>query len=99
MIKILADTLKKAALKPDDISLVLTHNGSFPWWDKIMETMRISPDLIFKGNNDVTAHLMSSDILSNLRACREQQLLKPGDKFIILNAGVGRTFGCAVAQA
>ncbi|HEX8185893.1 MAG TPA: 3-oxoacyl-ACP synthase III family protein [Blastocatellia bacterium] len=91
-------TLKKAGLTLDDISLIIPHNINLSSWDRVLSMLKCDKSKLFSENVKKHAHVFGSDIVINLRDATDNGSLRKGEHALLMTAGLGASWGCAIVQ-
>jgi 3-oxoacyl-[acyl-carrier-protein] synthase-3 len=101
-LQMLAGTIYAALIKANicinDLKFILPHNVNLPSWEKAARYMEIPFNKVYLKNVKNFAHCFGADALINHAAIQQDQLLKPGDYFLMATVGLGATFAAAVFQ-
>jgi 3-oxoacyl-[acyl-carrier-protein] synthase III len=96
--RVARDTLARAGLSPADVSLVVPHNVNGSSWMPVMRSLRIAPDRLFAENIDRIGHMSSIDPFANFADALAGGRTHPGDLVLLLAAGLGAVWNCAVLR-
>lgn len=96
--RIIQKTLKLANLTLSDISLILPHNINVAGWKHILQILRFDESKFFGENINRHGHLFGSDLIVNLSDASEAGRIKKGEYALMVTAGMGATWGCAIVQ-
>jgi 3-oxoacyl-[acyl-carrier-protein] synthase III len=96
--RVIHKTLKLANLTLDDISLILPHNINVAGWKRILQLLKFDEKKFFGENIVRHGHLFGSDLIVNLSDAVEAGRIKKGEYGLLVTAGMGATWGCAVVQ-
>jgi 3-oxoacyl-[acyl-carrier-protein] synthase-3 len=96
--RIIQRTLKKANLTLNDISLIIPHNINLSSWQRVLAMLKCDKDKLFTDNVARHGHVFGSDIVINLSDATASGRLRAGDYALLVTAGLGASWGCAIIQ-
>jgi 3-oxoacyl-[acyl-carrier-protein] synthase III len=98
--KALADVMELAAARAgmalSDVDLILPHNVNRISWAGLAQLLDFPVERIFLDNVPVTGHSFCADPFLNYAGALEQDLLRPGDRYLMASVGLGATFSAMV---
>jgi 3-oxoacyl-[acyl-carrier-protein] synthase-3 len=98
----LADVMELAAERAgmalSDVDLILPHNVNRISWAGVAQLLDFPIERIFLDNVPVTGHSFCADPFVNYAAAVEQDLLRPGDRYLMASVGLGATFSAMVLR-
>ncbi len=97
-IEVLNKLLNKNKLKITDISFISIVNANLKLLELIAEELNYP---IEKTNAEYIkkyGHIGGFDIFYNIFLAKQEKIISPGDKIILLNAGIGFTWGAALIE-
>lgn len=92
------ETLARAGMALDDITLIIPHNVSLRSWEILLGMLRVPREKLFTANIPRLGHTMSADNLINLRDAQDSGLLRAGDKLLLFTFGFGLHWSCMVLE-
>jgi 3-oxoacyl-[acyl-carrier-protein] synthase-3 len=96
--RIIQRTLKKSNLTLDDISLIIPHNINLSSWDRVLAMLKCDKGKLFAENVKKHGHVFGSDIVINLHDAINSSNLRKGEYALLVTAGLGASWGCAIIQ-
>jgi 3-oxoacyl-[acyl-carrier-protein] synthase-3 len=96
--RVIQKTLRLAKLTLDDISLIIPHNINVAGWHRILQLLKFDEKKFFGDNIVRHGHLFGSDLIVNLSDAIETGRIKKGEYGLLVTAGMGATWGCAVVE-
>jgi 3-oxoacyl-[acyl-carrier-protein] synthase III len=91
-------TLKKARLTLDDISLIIPHNINLSSWARILSILKCDERKFFGDNIQRHGHVFGTDLVMNLSDAIAAGRLHEGEYALLVTAGMGANWGCAVIR-
>jgi len=91
-------TLKKASLALDDISLIIPHNINVSSWDRVLKMLKCDRSKLFAENIPRRGHIFGSDMVINLRDAISSGRLRRDEYALLMTAGLGASWGCAIVR-
>ena len=90
----------KAGLTLDDIAVILPHNVNVVAWQRVCKRIGYPLERVMLSHVATYGHVFCADAFVNHRTAVRQELLRPGDRYVIAAAGAGRgaTFSAMVFQ-
>ena len=95
---VIDETLLKAGLTIDDISLVIPHNVSARSWEILGKLIGCPPHLIYTENIRCVGHTIASDNILNLQSATNQGLISTGDYLLLFTFGYGLNWACMILE-
>jgi 3-oxoacyl-[acyl-carrier-protein] synthase-3 len=89
-------TLKKAGLTLDDISLIIPHNINLSSWARILSILKCDERKFFGENIQRHGHVFGTDLVMNLSDAIAAGRLREGEYALLVTAGMGANWGCAI---
>lgn len=96
IVEVILAVLGKLSLNLTQIQLILPHNVNVISWEKIRTHLKISKEKIYTKNIARYGHCFGADIFINYADALQEGLLKPGDFYMLVTAGLGMTVSAAV---
>ena len=93
---IILEVLKRARIQLTDIKLILPHNVNIPTWYKIAAALQFPIEKIYLKNIPILGHTFCSDHLINLQSAISENVLMPGDYYVMVGCGLGFFISAAV---
>ena len=90
--------LTETSLRLSDLKLILPHNVNETTWRKFCDISGFPRERVFLDLLPELGHSYCNDGPLNLRAAELAGKLDSGDKFLIINVGLGSYFGAAIFQ-
>jgi 3-oxoacyl-[acyl-carrier-protein] synthase III len=91
-------TLRKADLTLDEIALIIPHNINLSSWERVMTMLKCDRSRLFAENIPRYGHIFGSDLAINLRDAISSGRLRRGEYALLVTAGLGASWGCAIVQ-
>lgn len=88
------ETLKKNCLNIEDIDMFVFHQANKFMLESLRDYIEISPDKFYI--NLMAGNTVSSTIPIALKQASEENIIKPGDKIMIVGFGVGLSWGAVI---
>lgn len=98
MMLTIRQAIEKAKVSLQHIKLLLPHNVNIPTWLKIANALEVDSSRVYLKNIPELGHAFCSDHLINLQGALSDQLLQPGDYYVMAGCGLGFTLSAAVFQ-
>jgi 3-oxoacyl-[acyl-carrier-protein] synthase III len=95
---VIEQTLAKAGLTIDDISLVIPHNVSARSWEILGKLIGCPPHLIYTENIRCVGHTIASDNILNLQSATTDGLISTGDYVLLFTFGYGLNWACMILE-
>lgn len=92
------ESLVLAGLNLADIKIIFPHNVNILSWRKAAKVLAFPLEKIYLSNVRRTAHCFGADILINCSSAIDENLIQPGDYYLLATVGLGATFAAAVFQ-
>jgi len=96
--RVISETLRRAGLNTTDVALVVPHNVNAASWTPVLRNLGIPEDRLFAENVSRIGHLSSIDPFANLADVLRTGRARPGDVTLLLAAGLGAVWNCAVLR-
>lgn len=96
--EVLTAAARQAGLELGDIDLVLPHNVNRISWVGLAQLTGYPVERIFLANVPVVGHSFCADPFLNYASAVEQNLLRPGDHYLLASVGLGATFSAMVLR-
>jgi 3-oxoacyl-[acyl-carrier-protein] synthase III len=96
--RLIRSTLEGAGVTKDDIRWIIPHNVSRRSWEILLDLVELPMERLFAGNIPRIGHVIAADNWINLRDMMERNLLRSGDKLLLLNFGFGANWACTVME-
>lgn len=93
---VILSALADAKLTKDQIKLIIPHNVNLLSWKRVATILQIPLDKIFLENIKKYSHCFGADIFINYITAKQQNLLQPGDYYVMATVGLGAVFSAAV---
>lgn len=81
-----------------DVQYFVTHTSNRTFWDGMAALCRIPREKFLDGNISRTGHMNSHDSFYHYFYWCSQDVIKPGDRVMLINPGFGGTQGCTLIQ-
>jgi len=88
-VAVITDVLKCAHIQINDIRMILPHNVNIPTWYKIATALQFPIEKVYLNNIPVLGHTFCSDHLINLQSVISENILMPGDYYLMVGCGLG----------
>lgn len=98
MIHCIHDALRKANLTLSDISLIIPHNVNLHFWRDAAKALHYPFHRVVVDHIKQYAHCFGADVVINWVLVQNRRLLKKGEHYLIVTAGLGVTLCAAVFQ-
>jgi 3-oxoacyl-[acyl-carrier-protein] synthase III len=95
---LIRSTLEGAGVTTDDIRWIIPHNVSRRSWEILLDLVELPMDRLFAANIPRVGHVIAADNWINLKDMMERNLLRSGDKLLLVNFGFGANWACAVME-
>ncbi|WP_034263773.1 3-oxoacyl-[acyl-carrier-protein] synthase III C-terminal domain-containing protein [Actinospica robiniae] len=95
---LIAAALAEAGIGLEDLRLILPHNVNRYSWTMLCKLLDIPTERVLLENIPVTGHCFCADPFINYRSAVESELIRPGDHYLMVSAGVGATFSALLVQ-
>lgn len=92
------NALTKANLTLEQIKIIFPHNVNYPSWRKLASALGIPLKKIYLDNIKKYSHCFGADIFINYVSALSENLLQPGDYYLMATVGLGATFAAMVFQ-
>ena len=93
---IILSALVDANLTKHQVRLIIPHNVNLLSWKRIAAILQVPLDKIFLENIKKYSHCFGADIFINYITAKNQNLLQPGDYYVMATVGLGAVFSAAV---
>jgi 3-oxoacyl-[acyl-carrier-protein] synthase-3 len=97
-VRLVERTLREANLSLDEISLLVPHNINSSSWVRLLKMLKMDESKFFGRNIQSHSHATNSDIVINLTDIIVENRIQKGQYLLLLTAGLGANWGCAVIQ-
>ena len=96
---VIAQTLRRARWRPDDVSLVIPHNVSVRSWEILLGLTGIERARLWCRNVARIGHTLAGDNFINLRDAIGDGSVKPGDRLLLFSYGYGAHWTALALEA
>ncbi len=96
LIDVMNAAVDRAGLTLDDIAMILPHNVNRVSWVQVAHLLNYDVSRVFLDNVPVTGHSFCADPLVNYVGALEQDLLLPGQAYLMVSVGLGAVFSAMV---
>jgi 3-oxoacyl-[acyl-carrier-protein] synthase-3 len=96
--QVMLAALDKAGLTLDQISLVLPHNVNEVSWRQVCKQLGYPVRQVLLDNVPLTGHVFAADAFINYRTAADLGLLRPGEHYLLVAAGLGAVFSAMIFQ-
>ena len=96
--RIIQRTLKKAGLTLEDISVIIPHNINLSSWARILSILKCDERKLYADNIQRHGHVFGTDLVMNLSDAVASGRLREGEYALLVTAGMGANWGCAVIR-
>ncbi|KAA2255918.1 3-oxoacyl-ACP synthase [Solihabitans fulvus] len=96
--EVILAAVQRAGLALDEISLIVPHNVNAVSWRRLCRMIGYPVDRVLLDNVAVTGHCFAADAFLNYRLAADRGLLNPGDRYLMVAAGLGATFSAMVFE-
>lgn len=90
--------LKKSKLSLDDIALIIPHNINTSSWRRVLSKLGCGEEKLFSENIPRRGHVFGSDMVINLCDAIDSGRLRKGEYALLVTAGLGASWGCAIIR-
>lgn len=97
--QLLEDLLSKLNIALWQIKFIVPHNVNLMLWQSIGKYFNLLSNSIYTENIRCFSHAFNADAFINLKSILDQDLLLPGDYYILVSVGLGATFTAVLFQA
>jgi 3-oxoacyl-[acyl-carrier-protein] synthase III len=95
---LIRNTLEGAGMTKDDIRWIVPHNVSRRSWEILLDLVELPMDRLFATNIARVGHVIAADNWINLRDMMERNLVRSGDKLLLVNFGFGANWACTIME-
>jgi len=96
--EVILAALADAGIGLDDLALVLPHNVNRISWVQACQRLGYPVVRVFLDNVPITGHCFCADSFLNYRDACDRGLLVAGDRYLMVNVGLGGTFSAMVFE-
>ncbi len=96
---VIAETLKRAGWRPDDVSWVIPHNISIRSWEILLGLTGIPRERLWCRNVARMGHTLAGDNFINLRDAVCDGSVHPGDRLLLFSYGYGAHWTALALEA
>jgi len=96
--RIMRRALKEMGLALDQIRLIIPHNINISSWNRILAMLKCDSKILFADNIASNGHIFGSDLVINFVDAVSAGRLERGDRALLVTAGLGACWGCAVIE-
>jgi 3-oxoacyl-[acyl-carrier-protein] synthase III len=93
------ETLARAGLVSADIDWVVTQNTNDKAWQILARLLGVDHEKVWFPSMPDTGHIISADNVVNLSALIDSGRLRPGHRVVLVMAGFGLNWQCAILEA
>jgi 3-oxoacyl-[acyl-carrier-protein] synthase III len=97
--RLVSETLERAGLAVGDIDWVVPQNTNESAWQILARVMGVDLERVWFPSLPDVGHVISGDNIVNLAALEESGSLRPSDRVLLVMAGFGLNWQCAVLEA
>lgn len=97
-LRVVEGTLSRAGLEANDIAWVVGQNTHRLAWDVLCPLLRLRRDRVVCPTLPDIGHVIAADNVANLVDLIAQDLLRPGDRLLLVMAGYGMSWQAAVVE-
>ncbi|HEV2887902.1 MAG TPA: 3-oxoacyl-[acyl-carrier-protein] synthase III C-terminal domain-containing protein [Jatrophihabitans sp.] len=94
--QVMLAAVDKAGLNLGDIALVLPHNVNEVSWRRVCRLLGYPVRQVLLDNVPLTGHCFAADGFINYRTAADLGLLRPGEHYLLVAAGLGAVFSAMV---
>jgi len=96
--KVISIALQKAQLSISDIDWVVAQNTNAKAWQILSRLLKLDYNKVFHGTQHDIGHMISGDNIANLLRLEEEQEVQPGQRILLLMAGLGLNWQCLILE-
>lgn len=96
--RLIQETLAKAGLTLDQIAWIVPQNMNIKAWQILSRLLRFGDEKIFAPSRPDVGHVISGDNIINLDKLEKENVLKAGDKILLIMAGYGMNWQCTILE-
>lgn len=96
---VIAETLRRAEWRPEDVTWVLPHNISVRSWEILLGLTGIARERLWCRNVARVGHTLAGDNFINLRDALEEGTVCPGDRLLLFSYGYGAHWTALALEA
>lgn len=96
--QVIQEVLNQAGINKNQIKWLIPHNVNRISWLRFAKEFHFERNKIFLSNIEKYGHCFGADIFINYADLIHNQLLQPGDYYLLVTVGLGATFAAAVFQ-
>ena len=96
--RLIEEVLRKAKLTIRDIAWVVPQNTNRKAWQILSRLLPIDFERVYFRSMPEVAHLISGDNIVNLKYLDQEGRLRPGEKLLLVMAGYGLNWQCAILE-
>jgi 3-oxoacyl-[acyl-carrier-protein] synthase-3 len=96
--KAVRETLERAGVELEDLDWVVPQNINRKAWQILAGLLGVAEDRVWLGAVGEIGHVISADNVINLKLMDEAGLLRPGQTALLLMAGYGLNWQCALIR-
>ena len=96
---VIAETLRRAGWRPDDVTWVIPHNVSVRSWEILLGLAGIPRERLWCRNVARIGHTLAGDNFINLRDAIDDGSVHPGDRLLLFSYGYGAHWTALALEA
>jgi 3-oxoacyl-[acyl-carrier-protein] synthase-3 len=96
--RLIREALAAASLSMSDIAWIVPQNMNVKAWQILARLLKLDFERVFFEPLPRCAHVISGDPVINLKHLDETGKLAPGDRVMMVMAGYGMNWQCAIAE-
>ncbi|HKO15706.1 MAG TPA: 3-oxoacyl-[acyl-carrier-protein] synthase III C-terminal domain-containing protein, partial [Gemmatimonadaceae bacterium] len=96
---VIAETLRRAAWRADDVTWVIPHNVSVRSWEILLGLAGIPRERLWCRNVARLGHTLAGDNFINLRDALTEGSVQPGDRLLLFSYGYGAHWAAFAVEA
>jgi 3-oxoacyl-[acyl-carrier-protein] synthase-3 len=96
--QVITIALQKARLSISDIDWVSAQNTNSKAWQILSRLLKLEYNKVFYGTQRDIGHMISGDNIANLLRLEQEGAVKPGQKILLLMAGLGLNWQCLILE-
>lgn len=96
--QVIQEALNQSGINKNQIKWLIPHNVNRISWLRFAQEFHFDRNKIFLNNIEKYGHCFGADIFINYADLIHNQLLQPGDYYLLVTVGLGATFAAAVFQ-
>jgi 3-oxoacyl-[acyl-carrier-protein] synthase III len=95
---VICAAVARAGMTLDDIAAILPHNVNRISWIQLCRRLGYPVDRVYLDNVPVTGHCFCADPLINYQGARARGILRSGQRYLMINVGLGATFSAMMFE-